>query len=173
MLDSANYSVFERLPSGRRIQVRALRPQDRESLLSAVARTSTTSLYRRFFRVKRQFSEKEIAFFVNVDFAKHVALVVVADEGGAQRIIAGGRYVVEEPGAAEVAFVVIDEYQGHGIGSALMRHLTAIARDASLKQLIAHVLPDNAGMLKIFEKCGLRTDRTRDADGVHITLHLS
>jgi len=76
-------------------------------------------------------------FFSNIDFVNHVALVVVAEEGGAPHIVGGGRYIVVEPGRAEIAFALIDEYQGQGIGAALMRHLAAIARKAGLKELIA------------------------------------
>jgi hypothetical protein len=52
-------------------------------------------------------------------------------------IIGGGRYVVVRPGQAEIAFVIIDTYQAQGIGTLLMRHLGALARDAGLKELIA------------------------------------
>ncbi len=38
-------------------------------------RTSSLSMYRRFVGAKREFSEKERAFFVNVDFVSHVAEV--------------------------------------------------------------------------------------------------
>jgi ribosomal protein S18 acetylase RimI-like enzyme len=66
-----------------------------------------------------------------------------------------------QPGKAEVAFAVVDEYQGQGIGAALMRHLAAIAREAGLKELVADVLPDNIPMLKVFEKSGLRVRSTK------------
>src|SRR5215468_12717553 len=66
MLQVAKYSASELLRDGRQVEVRALRHSDRDDLLAAVARTSTQSLYRRFFGIKREFSEKEIAFFVDV-----------------------------------------------------------------------------------------------------------
>ena len=53
------------------VGIRALRPDDREDMLAAVGRTGMQSLQRRFFAVKRGFSEKEIAFFMNVDFSGH------------------------------------------------------------------------------------------------------
>jgi RimJ/RimL family protein N-acetyltransferase len=172
MLEVAKYSAFEPLRDGRRVEIRALRPSDRDELLAAVARTSTESLYRRFFGVKREFTEKEIAFFVDVDFDKHVALVAVVDQGGRQTIVGGGRYVIVRPGTAEVAFAVVDEFQGQGIGAALMRHLITIARSAGLKEFIAEVLPDNAAMLKVFEKSGLALTRKREARVVHVALQL-
>jgi RimJ/RimL family protein N-acetyltransferase len=172
MLDAAKYAAFEHLRDGRRVEIRALRKGDRDDLLAAVERVSTQSLYRRFFGVKRKFTEKEIAFFINIDFDTHVALVAVADQGGRQMIVAGGRYFVVRPGTAEVAFAVVDEFQGQGIGGALMRHLTTIARDAGLKEFIAEVLPDNLAMLKVFEKSGLSMRTKREAGVVHVVLAL-
>ena len=52
-------------------------------------------------------------------------------------IAGGGRYIVVRPGQPEVAFVVVDEYQGRGIGKALMRHLVSIACAAGLQIFIA------------------------------------
>jgi ribosomal protein S18 acetylase RimI-like enzyme len=173
MSETAEYSAVELLRDGRRVEIRALRPDDRDGLIAAVGRTSDQSLYRRFFGARRGFSEREIAFFVNVDFVNHVALVAVADEGGRPLIVGGGRYVVVQPGKAEVAFAVVDRYQGQGIGATLMRHLAAIARTAGLDELIAEVLPDNIAMLKVFEKSGLRVSTRREPRVVHVALGLS
>jgi RimJ/RimL family protein N-acetyltransferase len=173
MLSAAEYSAIEVLRNGRQIDVRALRSDDRAGLLDAVERTSAESLYRRFFGAKRDFSQKEIEFFLNIDFVNHVALVATAREDGRAVIVGGGRYIIVRPGAAEVAFAVVDEYQGQGIGGALMRHLIAIARDAGLEELVAEVLPDNMPMRKVFEKSGLRCNMKREGLVVHVALRLS
>jgi RimJ/RimL family protein N-acetyltransferase len=173
MAEAAKYSAIETLRDGRPVEIRALRPDDRDELVAAVGRASAQSLYRRFFAVKRGFTEEEIAFFSNVDFVNHVALVAVTEEGGRPVIVGGGRYIVVQPGQAEVAFAVVDQYQGQGIGAALMSHLAATARAAGLQELIADVLPDNAPMLKVFEKSGLRLSLTRESQVVHVTLRLS
>src|SRR5258707_6338166 len=152
MSATSDFSAIEHLRDGREVEIRALRPDDKDDMLAAVGRTGMKSLQRRFFAVKRGFSEKEIAFFMNIDFSNHVALIALADEDGRRVIIGGGRYIVVEPGRAEIAFVVIDAYQGQGIGTLLMRHLAAIARSAGLKELIAEVLPENMAMRKVFSK---------------------
>ena len=92
------------------------------------AAPASARCYRRFFGPKRHFTDTEIDFFLNVDFTDHVALVAVADEGGERVIAGGGRYIVTQPGQAEVAFAVVDRFQGQGVGAALMRHLVGIAR---------------------------------------------
>jgi len=172
MVKVANYSAFETLRDGRRVEIRALRPEDRADLIAAVGRSSAQSLYRRFFAVKRDFAEPEIAFFLNVDFVDHVALVAVVDETGRPMIAGGARYIVVQPGKAELAFAVIDQYQGQGLGAALMHHLAAMAREAGLKELIAEVLPDNRPMLKVFEKSGFPLSMKREPQVVHVALRL-
>src|SRR3954451_21223706 len=167
-----DYSAAERLRDGRNVEVRALRPDDKDDMLAAVGRNGTESLQRRFFVVKRGFSEKEIAYFMNIDFADHVALVALASEDGRRVIIGGGRYIVTELGKAEIAFVVIDDYQGQGLGTFLMRHLSVLARAAGLKELIAEVLPENAAMRKVFSKFGFQARRGQDPQVVHLVLEL-
>jgi RimJ/RimL family protein N-acetyltransferase len=172
MSEAAAYSVIEHLRDGSRVEIRALRPEDRDGLLEAVRQTSGQSRYRRFFGPKSHFSEREVEFFVNVDFVSHVALIAVVLEGDQVVIAGGGRYVVVQPGQAEVAFIVVDRYQGRGVGSALLRHLAAIGRRAGLRELVADVLPDNAAMLNVFERSGLPLRTTREAGVVHATLSL-
>jgi hypothetical protein len=98
MSEAANYSAFETPRDGQRIEIRALRRDDRAALIAAVARSSAQSLYRRFFEIKRHFTEPEIEFFLNVDFVNHVALVAVVEENGRPMVIGGARYVVVQPG---------------------------------------------------------------------------
>ena len=137
-------------------------------LREALIHLSEEARYRRFFAPKRSLTPKEVDFYLNIDFVSHVALVVVLD--GA--IVGGGRYIVSEPGRAEVAFSVDDAHQGQGIASALMRHLVAIARAAGVKELVAEVLPDNVPMLRVFERCGLAVATRREAGVVHVTMGL-
>jgi len=171
-MDSARYSASETLRDGRSIEIRALQPGDRDELLSAVGRMSVESIYRRFFSPKRGFTDKEVAYYMNVDFVSHVALVAVVQEQGCAVVAGGARYIVSTPGVAEVAFAVDDIHQGQGIGALLMKHLAAIARQSGLNELFAEVLANNAAMLKVFEKSGLSVTTKRKHDVVHVTLRI-
>ena len=173
MVETAKYSAVKELRNGRRVEIRALRPDDRADLLAAVGRTGAESIFRRFFAVRRGFSEKEIAFFLNVDFINHVALVALVEEGERPVIVGGGRYIVVQPGKAEVAFAVVDQYQGQGIGAMLMHHLATIAHSSGLRELVAQVLPDNTAMLKVFEKSGFGLSTERGSGVVHVAVRLT
>lgn len=170
MFDPVSYHVTETLSDGRKVDIRAQRPADRQALLAAVQRASSETLYHRFFAAKRAFSREEEHFFLDIDFVKHVALVAEAMEDGRPAIVGGCRYVEVEPGQAEVAFSVIDAYQKKGLGTALMRHIAAIGRGAGLKELVAEVLSDNAAMLKVFERSGLAMTTRREGTVVHVSL---
>jgi GNAT superfamily N-acetyltransferase len=172
-MDLANYSANETLRDGRTVEIRSQRSQDREGMQVAIARSSSGALYRRFFGVRRQFSEKETDYFLDIDFVNHVALVAVANDAGHSTIVGGGRYVVTQPGQAEVAFAIIDAYQGLGIGSALMRRLATLGREAGLREFIAEVLSENLPMLNVFERSGLVMSTERDGTVMHVTLRLA
>ena len=136
IMSAASYSAQEQLRDGRPVKIRALRPDDETSMLAAIDRTGPESLKRRFFVTKREFSDMETAFFMNIDFVNHVALVAEIDEDGKTAIVGGGRYVVVESGHAEVAFIVVDAYQRHGIGAILVRHIVGLARAAGRRSLL-------------------------------------
>src|ERR1700704_4335522 len=116
MSEAIDYIARELLSDGSQIEIRALRREDEADMLAAVGKTSAQSLQRRFFVMKRHFSDKERAFFLDVDFKNHVAIVALTDEAGRKVVVGGGRYIVFEPGRAEMAFFVIGIWPGRGGG---------------------------------------------------------
>ena len=171
MIDVANYSATETLRDGRTVKMSTQRSHDREGMQAAIARSSAGSLYRRFFAVRRQLSQKETDYFLDIDFVNHVALVAVANDIDQPTIVGGGRYVVVRPGQAEVAFAIVNSYQGLGTGSALMRRLATLGREAGLREF-------TAGTLKRPDAECFRAQRSYDeheAEGpvVHVTLRYS
>jgi hypothetical protein len=172
MSGAIDYTARELLGDGSQVEIRTLRRVDEADMLAAVGKASAQSLERRFFVMKRHFSDKERAFFLDVDFKNHVAIVALTDEAGSRVIVGGGRYIVFEPGRAETAFVVIDTWQA----AARLdpdAHLVRIASDAGLKELTAEVLPENAAMLSVFGEFGFRPAPRRDPQTIHLVLKLS
>jgi GNAT superfamily N-acetyltransferase len=170
MCEPASYHAIETLNDGRKVETRAQQPEDRKALLAAVKRARMETLYNRFLAAKRQLSKQEEEFFLDIDFVNHVVLVAEATEDGRPVIVGGCRYIVIEPGKAEVAFSVIDAYQKKGLGRALLRHIAAISRQAGIEELVAEVFFDNAPMLKLFERSGLAVTSKREGSVVHLSM---
>ena len=49
----------------------------------------------------------------------------------------------DEPGEAEVAFIVDDEFQGRGVGMLLLEHLAVVASRHGVVRFVADTLPAN------------------------------
>ncbi len=110
-------------------------------------------------------SEAQLDYLTKLDYVDHVAwLAVHADKpeeglGVARYVRAKG-----EPGVAEAAVTVIDEYQGRGLGTLLLALLAAVARAAGVQMFRAYVLQDNVRMRRLLEQLGAKT--TMESPGV-------
>src|SRR5262249_35198475 len=141
-MNAAEYAATERLRNGASRTTGALRPSDGAEMLAAVGRFSEETLHRRFFAPKRSFSEREIDFFLNVDFENHVALAAVLSQDGQEMIVGGARYILTHPGCAEAAFAIDDPHQILGTSPHIIPHLIGIARAATLAPFIPEGLPE-------------------------------
>jgi RimJ/RimL family protein N-acetyltransferase len=121
------------------MEIRPIEPTDAPALIKAHDHLSDETRRRRFFRPHPVLSEKEAEFFSNVDHVDREALVAV--EG--KYIIAVARYDRIGDDAAEVAVVVGDEWQGHGIGTRLMGRLAKRAAANGITHFVADTFGDN------------------------------
>lgn len=142
--------------------LRPISPDDADAVQAFHMRQSQNSIYLRFFTYKSSLSAKELRRFTEVDHVGRVAFVVTRG----QDIIGIGRYDrLDNPDEAEVAFNVSDAYQGRGLGSILLEHLAAAARENGIRRFTAEVLPENRKMITVFAEAGYEVERRFD-DGV-------
>ncbi|WP_246001549.1 GNAT family N-acetyltransferase [Allorhizocola rhizosphaerae] len=155
------------LADGMTVHLRPIEPSDADAVVAMHSRFSERTRYMRYFSPYPRIPARDLHRFVNVDHRDREALVVAAGDD----LIAVGRYerLGEAAADAEVAFVVADAYQRRGVGSVLLEHLAAAAREAGIERFVAEVLPANSAMLKVFADAGYEVSR-RYADGVvHLT----
>ena len=99
----------------------------RHACKKGFSRLSPQSIYMRFLKAAKALSDKQARELANVDYIKHMALVGTIQEDGAG---AFGRSLPvmacwrqDEPGLAEAAIVVRDDYQKRGLGKISMKRL--------------------------------------------------
>jgi GNAT superfamily N-acetyltransferase len=128
-----------------------MRPDDGARLVAFHERLLPRSVFLRFFSFHPELSVKEVERFTHVDYVNRLALVV--ESGG--RLIAVGRYD-SAPGdtEAEVAFVVADDFQHHGIGALLLDELARAAWPRGVTSFRAETLCENRTMLDVFHHSG-------------------
>lgn len=172
MIDARHYRVVETLRNGVEICIRAARAEDLAGVLEAFRQLEAQSVYLRFFGPKKELSEADIRQFVNTDFDNQVRLLCTLFRDGHEVVIAAASYVRAGDAAAEVAFVVEEDYHGLGIARRMMHHLGVIARGAGIKQLVAEVLPQNNAMLAVFRGCGWPVSLHTEDGTVHVSMAL-
>jgi GNAT superfamily N-acetyltransferase len=134
-----------------RYHVRPIRPDDGPRLVAFHHHLLPHSIYLRFFTFHPELSAKEVEHFTCVDYVNRLALVAESED----RLIAVGRYD-KAPGEteAEVAFVVSDEVQHHGIGALLLDELARAAWQRGITSFRAETLCENHTMLDVFRHSG-------------------
>jgi acyl-CoA synthetase (NDP forming)/GNAT superfamily N-acetyltransferase len=149
------------LRDGGVVHVRPIRPQDAEAVHIFHAGQSAESIYLRFFAPLPRLSDREVARFTQVDHVDRVGLVATLGDA----IVGIARYDRLDDGSAEVAFNISDSHQGRGIGSVLLEHLAAAARERGITRFVAEVLPQNRKMMGVFTEAGYEVSHSYE-DGV-------
>jgi acyl-CoA hydrolase/ribosomal protein S18 acetylase RimI-like enzyme len=163
------------LKDGRRLHIRPIEPSDGDMLRDLFYALSPETVMHRFMHALKRLPPAQIRQFVTLDYAEQLALVAIeheeAPERETQRIIAVARYAVDPAtGAAEVAFVVREDWQGQGLGMHLFRELIRVGRDRGIRKFTADVMADNRAMINLFHACAPGEVKTTLRDDVY---HLS
>lgn len=153
------------------VTIRAVRPDDKQRIVSAFRALEPHSIYLRFFQHKKGLSDEELRRVTESGGARELALVATVGDGAAETIVGMGNYVRTDSGA-EVAFAVEEDYQGRGIATELLRRLVDVARAQRVWRLEADVLAENAPMLAVFRHSGLPLQESQLNSVVHMTLFL-
>jgi acetyl coenzyme A synthetase (ADP forming)-like protein len=161
------------LRDGHTFKVRPIGRDDKDKLRDFFYRLSPQTRYFRFGHMKEQISDKELDYFTDVHPPESYAYLGLTGEGDEELIRAVARWFQSpDQSMAEIAFVVEDNVQARGIGTALLEKLAEKAFKYRIKKLIANVLPDNMRMLRVFEESGFNITKRMHEGYVEITFDL-
>ncbi len=121
----------------------------------------------------KELSDQALEYFTEIDYRQHVALVAVEREGDDECIVGVGRYIHKTPKCAEVALAVVDDHQGRGVCTVLLRHLVLIGRATGVETFEADVLGENRHMLEVFAHSGFPLERSFDSGVFHLSFPIS
>jgi GNAT superfamily N-acetyltransferase len=149
--------------------VRPIAPSDADALVRFHEHLSDQTIRLRYFNLHRNLTPEEAAHLTCVDGFNRVAYVV-EHEGD---IVGVGRYDrCKKPCRAEVAFVVADEFQHHGLGPMLLERLVETAKLVGIGEFCASVLAENAAMLAVFHCAGFQFAEEHFGDVVELTMEI-
>jgi RimJ/RimL family protein N-acetyltransferase len=122
------------------------------------------SMYRRFISTRTDMPHERLQKFVAINYNREMVILATILQEEKEEVVGLGQYIIDEKShTAEVAFVVLDAYQGKGIGLELLTYLTFLAKKQGLLGFSAAVLQDNRQMLHLFESMGFVVEKRLDA----------
>jgi GNAT superfamily N-acetyltransferase len=150
----ADTGIAVALRDGSRVRVRPVGPGDRELLRAGFERLGPASRYQRFLAPMAELSEEDITYLTDVDHHDHEALAAIDEATGDGVGVARFVRCAGRPDTAEAAVTVIDDWQGRGVGTALLELLAERARAEGVVRFTALLLAENRDMLEVLEAIG-------------------
>jgi acetyltransferase len=138
--------------------IRPIRPEDEPLIYNLFRTVSEETIVFRFNQRLSDMPHERLARYCQLDYERELAFVALIKEGPAlERIIAEVRMLkMPDLETAELAIIVTDEWQGHGIGPMLIDYCIKIARDLQTKTLWMEILKTNSRMLHLAKSSGFK-----------------
>jgi acyl-CoA hydrolase/GNAT superfamily N-acetyltransferase len=155
------------LEDGTQINFRPMHPTDEKHMRDLFHSLSRQTIHYRFMSNIVRIPQKQILNYIYTDYRNDMAIVGTVPEAHGEEIIAIGRYYLNpRTNTAEVAFIVRDQWQNHGIGTFLLKYLITIAKRHGIAGFTAEVLMDNKAMIAVLHKSNCQV-RSRLEDRVY------
>jgi acetyltransferase len=154
------YVTKRKLPKGRKVVLRPIKPEDEPMWHDLVASCSADTLRSRFSYMFKTTTHEMATRFCFIDYDREMAIVAEVKEKGQRKLIAVGRMVADmNREAAQYTVIVIDRWQGRGLGSLMTGYCLEVARQWGVKRVVAETLKQNAPMMATFRSHGFQESR--------------
>jgi acetate---CoA ligase (ADP-forming) len=155
------------LVDGSTLRLRAPAPEDVDDIVAFYEALSPESRYMRFHGYGR--TDTAARALVEARGVDRAALIGRHGD----RVVAVAQYErLREPGAAEVAFAVADDFQRRGAATRMLEQLASVAAERGIHRFDAEVLPSNRAMLSVFESAGFAIRRAGASGELTVSLDI-
>jgi acetyltransferase len=149
---------------GTALVIRPIRPEDEPLLIEFHQALSDRTVALRYFhaiKLSQRVAHERLMRICFIDYDREMALVAEhKDSSTGVCAVLGVARLGKLHGAseAEFALVIVDRFQGMGLGTEFLRRLIAVGRDLAFDRISGEILPENRGMQRICAKLGFHLD---------------
>jgi acetyltransferase len=163
-----------KLPGGRRLLFRPIRPEDEPILKRAFERLTPEETRFRFMVPKKAFSHLAMARFTQIDYDRDMVMVLTERTADGTTEIHGITQINVRPrdATAEFAILVEDRVSGLGLGPFMLERIIEYARERGIQEVHGDVLADNATMLRLCHVLGFTSSSGHDPTVVRVSRRL-
>ena len=153
-----------------KISIRPAKPVDERRIQEHYYSLDRDDVMARFFHEKTSFIRSDVETKSQIDYIRELTLIALVGETGFEKVVAIGEYLLEaDTNMAEVAFSVVTEHKGMGLGKALLKKLAQAARDNGVAGLIAYTVPTNKAMINLFKSLPYKTRTHIEDNGLKLS----
>lgn len=160
LMDFSQYPKTFELAKGEKVEIRPMRPEDRDRLFSFFRDLSRRD--RRFF--KHDVSQREVItnWCTNLDYDRVLPLLALIRQGGHERVVADGTLHTERHGwsthVAEIRMVIAKKYRKKGLGKILLRELYDRAIERGVEKIQSLVRADDQTAIDLLQRLGFKEE---------------
>lgn len=164
-----DYHEHVLLRDGSGITLRLAKPEDAVAVEGFVNNVSEESRYFRFMAGVKYVPKSVIDGMCVNNPSEMASLLAILGSNLHGKVIGIGNYVsLAVRNAAEVSFLVSDEYHGKGIGTLLLERLAGIAAANGFVEFEAEMLSANDKMMTVFSDAGFQVVQAIGGSTIHI-----
>jgi len=159
-----------KLKDGTPVVLRPIKPEDEPLWHELLAGCSTESIWFRFSHLFKETTHDMATRYCFIDYDREIGIVAEVEEAGERKLIGVGRLVADmNHETAEYAVIVVDRWQGHGLGGLLTDYCLEVAKKWGVKRLVAETYKSNVRALATFRNRGFQMDEETEEDVVLVT----
>ena len=164
--------ILVQLKDGTPVSIHMLQPEDGPCIIMHFRKLSDRSRYFRFMSTLKQLPQPVLNQLMDVDQERQVALCLFTADVSRPRGVGIARYIrdPDNPEQAEIAIVVMDDFQNQGAGSILLERLIERARRNGIKTLTGISFPENLRLKLLIQK--FKTKIRFDGQMYHFSIDL-
>jgi len=156
------------MKDGTTVTIRPIRPEDEPLIIKFHEKLSERSVYLRYLQplnLSTRTAHQRLTRICFIDYEREMALVAERPDCRGNLSIVGVTRLSKIHGtdSAELALVILDDFQHQGIGTELVSRSIAVARAEKLGKVICTMLPENQGMRAICRQFGFRLEENAGA----------
>ena len=163
-----------RLPNGRQILIRPIRPDDAAPLQGSFMLLQPDEIRQRFLHSVKQLAPDMVQRLTHPDPRSEFALVAAEPLPPGEALVGAVARIAVDPGTrnGEFAILVSHYVAGMGLGRHLMRRLVRWAKGKQLDTIYGDVLESNQPMLSLVQSLGFERAHSESPGLVRVVLDL-
>ena len=153
-----------KLKNGTEIILRSIKPEDEMLWLEMFRSFSEESVWYRFFNVIKNTPHKVRIRYCDINYDKEIAIIAELQEKE-KKMLGVARFTLDsDKKSGELAFIVVDQWQGLGLGTIMVEHALNIIRDKKIETIYSFMLSNNYRGIRFLKKMGFTIVYLDDGD---------